>query len=173
MRIVSIAAALLAFGGSYVAVPEARAQQTLYVAGYGGFFEQTIRKEIIPAFEQAHKVKVAYITGIPPAHDGETTGAEGNQQIDIAIADDGPMYQAIELGFCGPIKGFPSKTSAVGGPRKTRPSASSLVGTGIVYNTKYFAEKGEGPTSWNDLADQIQELLVPPANNTYGPPTRS
>jgi len=32
-------------------------QKTLYVAGYGGSFEKTIRDEVIPAFEKANGVK--------------------------------------------------------------------------------------------------------------------
>src|SRR6266700_4140234 len=38
-------------------------QKTLYVAGYGGSFEKTIRDEVIPAFEQANGVKVEYVAG--------------------------------------------------------------------------------------------------------------
>ena len=37
--------------------------KTFYVAGYGGSFEQTMRKEIIPAFEKKHGVKVEYVAG--------------------------------------------------------------------------------------------------------------
>jgi putative spermidine/putrescine transport system substrate-binding protein len=172
MRLASLAVSLLALVGSVVAVPDARAQQTLYVAGYGGFFEQTIRKEIIPVFEQTHNVKVAYITGNSADTMAKLQAQKGNQQIDIAIADDGPMYQAIELGFCGPIKGLPihDLQPAARFP-EDKAVGIGLVGTGIVYNTKYFAEKGwKAPTSWRDLADPKfrQLLLVPPANNTYG-----
>ncbi|KAH2775442.1 hypothetical protein KXW38_002251, partial [Aspergillus fumigatus] len=45
-----------------VAVPSAVSaqQKTLYVAGYGGSFEKTIRDEVIPAFEKENGVKVEY-----------------------------------------------------------------------------------------------------------------
>jgi putative spermidine/putrescine transport system substrate-binding protein len=46
-----------------------------------------------------------------------------------------------------------------------------LVGTGLMYNTKYFREKGwPAPTSWNDLKDPKYKklLVIPPINNTYG-----
>ena len=49
--------------------------------------------------------------------------------------------------------------------------AVGLVGTGFMYNTKTFKEKGWAPpTSWNDLKDpKFKKLLViPPINNTYG-----
>ena len=46
------------------AVQTAAAQdKTLYVAAYGGSFEQTMRKDIIPAFEKANGVKVEYVAG--------------------------------------------------------------------------------------------------------------
>ena len=38
-------------------------QKTLYVAGYGGSFEKTIRDEVIPAFEKENGVKVEYVAG--------------------------------------------------------------------------------------------------------------
>ena len=49
--------------------------------------------------------------------------------------------------------------------------AIGLIGTGFMYNTKVFKEKGwAAPTSWNDLKDpKFKKLLViPPINNTYG-----
>jgi ABC-type Fe3+ transport system substrate-binding protein len=51
------------------------------------------------------------------------------------------------------------------------PSAIGIVATGLMYNTKVFAEKGWAPpTSWNDLKDPKyqKQLVVPPINNTYG-----
>src|SRR3954451_19638276 len=38
-------------------------QKTLYVAGYGGSFEKTIRDEVIPTFEKENGVKVEYVAG--------------------------------------------------------------------------------------------------------------
>ena len=49
--------------------------------------------------------------------------------------------------------------------------AIGIVATGLMYNTKAFAEKGWAPpTSWNDLKDPKyqKQLVVPPINNTYG-----
>ncbi|MGZ9058542.1 MAG: extracellular solute-binding protein, partial [Burkholderiaceae bacterium] len=69
-------------------------QKTLYVAGYGGTFEQTLRKEIFPAFEKKHDVKVEYVAGNSTDTLAKLQAQKGNQQIDVAIVDDGPMYQA-------------------------------------------------------------------------------
>jgi len=38
-------------------------QGTLVVAGYGGSFEQTMRKEVFPGFEAKHGVKIEYVAG--------------------------------------------------------------------------------------------------------------
>lgn len=147
-------------------------QKTLYVAGYGGSFEKTIREEVIPAFEKANDVKVEYVAGNSTDTLAKLQAQKGNQQIDVAIVDDGPMYQAIELGFCGKVEGVPSAdlydAARFAGDRAV---ATSLVATGLMYNAKAFAEKGWAPpTSWKDLEDAKYKgmIVIPPINNTYG-----
>ena len=90
------------------AAPVAAQTKTFYVAGYGGSFEQTMRDEIIPDFEKKHGVKVEYIAGNSTDTLAKLQAQKGNQQIDVAIVDDGPMYQAIQLGFCGKIQSLPA-----------------------------------------------------------------
>ena len=97
--------AALALAGAVSAQAQ---QKTFYVAGYGGSFEQTMRKEIIPAFEKKHGVKVEYVAGNSTDTLAKLQAQKANQQIDVAIVDDGPMYQAIQLGFCAPIQGLPA-----------------------------------------------------------------
>src|SRR3981189_297996 len=146
-------------------------QKTLYVAGYGGSFEKTIRDEVIPAFEQAHGVKVEYVAGNPTDRLAKLQAQKGTQQIDVAIVDDGPMYQAIQLGFCGKIEGVPADLYEAARFKDDRAVGIGLVATGLMYNTKVFAEKGWAPpTSWNDLKDPKyqKQLVIPPINNTYG-----
>jgi putative spermidine/putrescine transport system substrate-binding protein len=166
-RSIAFAALLIA-----IASPSIAQQKTLYVAGYGGSFEQTLRKEIIPAFEAKHGVKVEYIAGNSTDTLAKLQAQKGNQQIDLAIVDDGPMYQAIQLGFCGKIADLPAADLFDAARFKDdKAVAIGLVATGLMYNTKYYAEKGwPAPTSWNDLKDpKIKKLLViPPINNTYG-----
>ena len=86
--------------------PVAAQQKTFYVAGYGGSFEKTMRDEVIPDSRRANGVKVEYVAGNSTDTLAKLQAQKGNQQIDVAIVDDGPMYQAIELGFCGKIKGL-------------------------------------------------------------------
>src|SRR6266581_1506396 len=146
-------------------------QKTLYVAGYGGSFEKTIRDEVIPAFEKENGVKVEYVAGNSTDTLAKLQAQKGNQQIDVAIVDDGPMYQAIQLGFCGRIEGLPADLYEAARFKDDGAVGIGLVATGLMYNTKVFAEKGWAPpTSWNDLKDPKyqKQLVIPPINNTYG-----
>ena len=156
-----------------IAAPAMAQQKTMYLAAYGGSFETTMRQKIIPAFEKANNVKIEYVAGNSTDTLAKLQAQKGNQQIDVAIMDDGPMYQAVALGFCadlapGAVYGdlydvatYPSK-KAIG---------LGVVGTGIMYNKKFFDEqKWPAPSSWNDLKDKkfAKKLVVPPLNNTYG-----
>jgi putative spermidine/putrescine transport system substrate-binding protein len=168
IRIFALASVLV-----LAAIASAKAEdKTLYVAGYGGSFEQTIRKEIMPPFERKFGAKVVYIAGNSTDTVAKLQAQRGNQQIDVAIVDDGPMYQAIALGFCAPIVGLPEADIVKSARyRDDKAVGIGLVATGLMYNTKYFAEKGwAAPTAWNDLRDpKYRKLLViPPLNNTYG-----
>src|ERR1700751_3282644 len=145
---VSIAALVLSH------TPALAQQKTLYVAGYGGSFEKTIRDDVIPGFEQANGVKVEYVAGNSTDTLAKLQAQKGNQQIDVAIVDDGPMYQAIQLGFCDKIAGLPADLYDVARFKDDRAVAIGIVATGLMYNTKVFAEKGWAPpSSWNDLKD--------------------
>ena len=94
--------------------PVAAEQTTLTVAGYGGSFEQTLRKSVFPPFETKHGVRIDYVAGNSTDTLAKLQAQKGNQVIDVAIVDDGPMYQAIELGLCAPIDWYigPSSTIA-------------------------------------------------------------
>ncbi len=146
--------------------------KTLTVAAYGGSWEQTLRKDMIPAFEKKHGVKVEYVAGNSTDTLAKLQAQKDNQVIDVAIVDDGPMYQAIQLGFCGKIQGLDKKELYPAALFKDdKAVAVGQTGTGLMINTKTFKEKGWAtPISWNDLKDpKFKKLLViPPINNTYG-----
>ena len=147
-------------------------QKTLIVAGYGGSFEQTMRKEIFPSFEAKHGTKIEYVAGNSTDTIAKLQAQKGNQQIDVAIVDDGPMYQAIQLGFCAKIDGLDkSQLYPAALFKDDKAVAVGQTGTGFMINTKTFKDKcWATPTSWNDLKDpKFKKLLViPPINNTYG-----
>src|SRR4051794_5641350 len=162
-----IAAAALA------ALPAAAQQKTMYVAAYGGSFEQAMRKAIIPPFEQKHGVKVEYVAGNSTDNLAKLQAQRGNQQIDLAILDDGPMYQAVALGFCAELAKAPAFDDLY--ELANFPSGKAghigVVGTGLMYNKKVFDEKKwPAPASWEDLKDPKykKKLVIPPLNNSYG-----
>ena len=121
---------------------QATAQQKLVVAGYGGSFEDIMRKDIFPAFEKKHNVKIDFVAGNSTNTVARLQAQKGNQEIDVAIVDDGPMYQAIALGFCAPIEGMPVddiyKTARY---KDDKAVGLGIVATGIMYNKKIFAER--------------------------------
>jgi len=147
-------------------------QKTLTVAAYGGSWEQTLRKFVIPGFEAKHGVKVEYVAGNSTDTLAKLQAQKANQVIDVAIVDDGPMYQAIQLGFCAKIEGLAKDELYDAAKFKDdKAVAVGQTGTGFMINTKVFKEKGWAiPTSWNDLKDPKfkQLLVIPPINNTYG-----
>jgi putative spermidine/putrescine transport system substrate-binding protein len=163
-----MAAVVLGFGE--VAQAE---DKTLYVAGYGGSFEQVMRKDVLPAFEKANGVKIEYVAGNSTDTLAKLQAQRGNQQIDVIIVDDGPAYQAVSLGFCAALT--PADIYKDVAPvlrfKSNKAVGVGLVGTGFMYNKKVFDEnKWPAPTSWADLKDPKfkKKLIVPPINNTYG-----
>jgi putative spermidine/putrescine transport system substrate-binding protein len=146
--------------------------RTLTVAAYGGSWEQQLRKDVIPDFEKKHGVKVEYVAGNSTDTLAKLQAQKGNQVIDVAIVDDGPMYQAIQLGFCARIEGLDkSELYPAALFKDDKAVAVGQTATGFMINTKTFKDKGwPAPTSWNDLRDpKFKKLVViPPINNTYG-----
>ena len=102
LTVIAAVAGLLILG----ATPISAQQKTLTVAAYGGSWEQTLRKFVIPDFEAKHAVKIEYVAGNSTDTLAKLQAQKANQVIDVAIVDDGPMYQAIQLGFCAKIEGL-------------------------------------------------------------------
>ena len=173
MRRVIFALAMALASAAVLAAAASAQDKTLYVAAYGGSFEQTMRKEIFPPFEQKHGIKIEYVAGNSTDNLAKLQAQKGNQQIDVAILDDGPMYQAVTLGFCQPLAKAPVYGDLYG--LASFPSGKAVLlginATGIMYNTKVFAENHwPAPASWADLEDARfkGKLVIPPLNNTYG-----
>ncbi|MFO1161041.1 MAG: ABC transporter substrate-binding protein [Reyranellaceae bacterium] len=165
----AMAAGLAALLGATSVLAQSK---SLVVAGYGGSWEQQLRKDVFPAFEAKHGVKIEYVAGNSTDTLAKLQAQKGNQVIDVAIVDDGPMYQAIQLGFCAKIDNLDkSELYPAALFKDDKAVAVGQTGTGFMINTKTFKDKGWAtPTSWNDLKDpKFKKLLViPPINNTYG-----
>ena len=67
------------------AAPAGAQQKTFTLGGYGGSFEQTMRKDVIPAFEAKHNVKVEYVAGNSTDTLAKLQAQKGNQVIDAII----------------------------------------------------------------------------------------
>jgi len=150
----------------------AAAQQKLVVAAYGGSYEDMMRKDIMPAFEKRTGAKLQYVAGNSTDNIARLQAERANQEIDVAIVDDGPMYQAVALGLCADLRGISyAELYPVANMNTGKSVTIGVVATGLMYNTKYFAEhQWPAPTSWNDLKDPKYrgKLVIPPMNNTYG-----
>jgi len=164
--------AVTLLGAFSLAAAPVLAQTKLTVAAYGGSYEEMMRKEIIPAFEKKTGAKVEYVAGNSTDNIARMQAQRANQEIDVAIVDDGPMYQTVALGLCGDLKGVNFADLYPVADMKTGKSVTvGVVATGLMYNRKYFADnKLPAPTSWNDLKDAKfkGKVVMPPLNNTYG-----
>lgn len=168
-----VAAAAL-FGAAALAAPGVgHAQQTLTVGGYGGSFETLMKEHIIPPFEKAHNVTVSFVPGNSTENLARLQAQKDNQEMDVVILDDGPMYQAVALGFCDTLTDVPSLPDIYDIAKMGTDKAIGVgfVATGFAYNKEMFEKEGwDPPSSWNDLADAKfeQRLSIPPISNTYG-----
>src|SRR5471032_493396 len=96
----------LAVALALLAGPAFAQSKTLTVAAYGGVWDSHLREKVFPDFEKKHGVKVDYVAGNSTDTLAKLQAQKGNQVIDVAIMDDGVMYQAIQLGFCTKIEGM-------------------------------------------------------------------
>ena len=175
MRIaMSRGAALTIFVSSLglLSSPALAQQQHLTVAGYGGSYEQVMRKSVFPAFERDNNVKIDYLAGNSSDNLARMQAQRGNQSVGVAVLDDGPMVQAVSLGLCqklpDAVRDAVYPIAVLGDDHAV---GTGFGFTGIAYNTKIFAERHlPVPTSWMDLArpEYKQRLAIPGIDNTYG-----
>ncbi len=139
--------ALLAASAAF---PANAQDKVLHVAAYGGFYEQLIREQIFPDFEKQHGVRIEYTAGNPTDTLARLVATQYAPQIDVAIMDDGPMYQAIALGLCRDVEPAAVYDDLYDMAKVSGGKATGLgaVATGFMYDTQYFQEQGwAAPTS--------------------------
>lgn len=149
-----------------------RAETTLYVAAVGGSVEQLYREKIFPPFEKAHNVKIVYVAGTSSDTLARLQAQKGRQQINVALMDDGPSFQAIQLGLCARVDDAPVMKDLYPIARIS-PNAVGIgvVATGLGYNADAFRKAGlPVPDSWLALTDKRLDgkIAVQPIGNTYG-----
>lgn len=148
-------------------------EKVLYVAGPGGSVEKALRDTVFPSFAKKTGMRVQYVAGNSTDILAKLQAQAGKQQIDVAMIDDGPMAQAVSLGFCrdldiGDVKRDLYKVALFPDGKSV---AYGLLGSGFVYNTEAFKKNGwAAPTSLADLSDPkfANKIVIPPLNNTYG-----
>jgi len=153
--------------------PAARADdKTLYVGSYGGSYENIMKQQVIPPFEKTAGVQVQYVSGNSNETLAKIQAQKGHEDLDVAIIDDGPMYQAKSLGLCAKLKPGPNYADVYDLAKMGDDAvATGVVATGLAYDARAFEKAGwPAPTSWADLADKKFEgkLAIPGIDNTYG-----
>ncbi|MDQ0269818.1 ABC transporter substrate-binding protein [Cytobacillus purgationiresistens] len=150
-------------------------KKTLVLAAYGGSYEQKMKENLIPKFEEEHNVKVTYITGSSVDTLSKLQAQKGNPQIDVAFLDDGPQAQAKTFGLLAPLKEklVPNLENLydIAKDKDNIGVGFGIISTGLAYNKDVFEQNGWDPiTSWNDLADAKfkGKIVLPSIANTYG-----
>jgi putative spermidine/putrescine transport system substrate-binding protein len=148
-------------------------ERTLYLGAYGGSTEKLMMEVLLPAWEEANDAKVVYVPGNSTKTLAKLQAQKGNQELDVVFLDDGPMYQAVALGFCDTIKDAAIFEDVYDIAKMGTEKAIGIgfVATGLAYDKAAFEKNGwPVPTSWTDLADAKYQgkVVVPPVTNTYG-----
>lgn len=163
---VLLAATLAASGAAVAQTP------TLYLGSYGGSTEKLFKEKIIPAFEAKHKAKIVYVAGNSTDTLAKLQAQKAAPELDVVLVDDGPMFQAMQFGFCDKVADAPIYKDLYSFAKLgDTATAVGVVATGLMYNTEAFKKLGlPAPDSWNILTDKkfSQKIVIPPISNTYG-----
>ena len=168
-----LTASLVTFVATCMLSGPIAAQQKIYLGGYGGYFERLLKEKILPPFEEANGAKIVYVPGNSTDTLAKLQAQKSKQELDVVFLDDGPMFQAINFGFCDTVKDAAifNDVYDIAKMGTEKAVGAGFVVTGLAYNKDMFKKNGWAtPTSWNDLTDGKYKgkLVVPPINNTYG-----
>lgn len=148
-------------------------QQKLYVAVFGGSFEQLLKEQIVPHFEKMTGSQVILVPGDTTTTMARLQAQKEKQTLDVVFLDDGPMSQAAQSGYCDTLTDAPVYKDLYDAAhfKSNKAVTIGLDGTGIVYNERVFAAKGWAPpTSWKDLSNPLYKghVQLPSVTNGYG-----
>lgn len=157
---------------TYTCHAQAQSSQTLYLAAYGGSIEKLFKANILPDFESKNNVKVVYVAGNSTDTMAKLQAQKGKQELDVVIMDDGPMYQAAQLGFCDKLASSPIYDQVYDFAKMGDSAVTiGVAATGLAYNTEAFKKAGwPKPESWEVLTDKKfkEKVAIPPISNSYG-----
>lgn len=155
-----------------LANPARAEDKILYVGSYGGSYETIMKQQVIPPFEKATGVHVDYVSGNSSETLAKIQAQRGHEDLDLAIIDDGPMYQAKALGLCAKLKPGANAADIYDLARMGDDAvATGVVAVGLAYDARAFEKAGwKPPASWADLVDKKFErkVAIPGIDNTYG-----
>ncbi len=148
-------------------------ERTLYLGAYGGSTEKLMMEELLPPWMEANNARVVYVPGNSTKTLAKLQAQSSAQELDVVFLDDGPMYQAIALGFCDTIQDAKifDDVYEIAKMNTEKAVGIGFVATGLAYDKETFEKNGwPAPSSWNDLADPKfkGKVVVPPITNTYG-----
>jgi putative spermidine/putrescine transport system substrate-binding protein len=153
--------------------PSAAADNTLYLAGFGGAMEEVFRKEILLPFEKANNVKVEYVVGVSASTLARLKAQQANQELDLVTLEAGPTASAVAQDLCAPIldRKILDSTYKQGRWPEDKAISFGVAAAGLAYNKRYFEQKGwPAPSSWNDLRDPKyrKKVMLPTFSTSFG-----
>lgn len=158
-----------------VSTPSLAQSSTLYLGWQGGSRENLMKEKILPLFEKEHGAKIEYVAGVSTELLARLQAQRSNQELDVVILDDGPMYQAVEFGLCGKLDADPIYEKMTPAAKMSGAEQNAVgigfVALGLVYNSATFEKNGwAAPTSWKDLErPELQgKAVVMSISNTFG-----
>jgi putative spermidine/putrescine transport system substrate-binding protein len=126
--------------------------------GYGGTLEKMVRQELIPPFEKATGIKVTFVVGTALSNFAKVQAARNRPEMDVYWSNELTHAAGKKLGLYEKLDPKVVTNLAhiydIGKDPDDVGVVSSVIATGIHYNTKRFREAGiPPPVSWNDLWD--------------------
>jgi putative spermidine/putrescine transport system substrate-binding protein len=162
--------------GVFLIVPSvSHAVTDLYVASYGGSFEDALKQKLDPIFEKKFNCKIHHVIGISAQTLAKVRIEKDNPQVDVAILDNGPSFQGTNEGLWANLD--PKIVTNLENlyPIALHPNNNGVdmgvIAVGIGYNTQIFKEKGiAAPSSWNDLLkpELKQRVVIETIASGYG-----
>jgi putative spermidine/putrescine transport system substrate-binding protein len=149
--------------------------QALVIAGPGGSWQKLMEAEVIVPFRQLCACEVQYLSSTSNESLARIVATKANPEIDVMYSGDLQQVEGSLMGLFETLDTSRVPNLAMIYPHLRAPVATSaytgLIGGGLIYNKKLFAEKGlTPPTSVKDLLkpEFKNRVVVEGAASNYG-----
>jgi putative spermidine/putrescine transport system substrate-binding protein len=153
----------------------AASAQALVFAGPGGSWQKQMEGEVIAPFRRQCDCDVQYLASTSNESLARIVATQANPEIDVMYSGDLQQVEGSLLGLFEPLDEVRVPNLATIHPKLRAPVPTSaylgLVGGGLIYNRKLFADKGIAPpTSVKDLLkpEFRNRVAVEGASSNYG-----